>query len=71
MFIKPARENLIVRDPQTFEILPNEGKEVGTANLFYWKRRIIDGDVIEVKAEVISETLTENLIVPKTKEGKK
>ena len=53
MFIKPARENLIVRDPNTFEILPIEGKEISAndKNFFYWKRRILDGDVIEVSAQ--------------------
>jgi hypothetical protein len=56
MFIKPARENLIVRDPQTFEPLPSEGKEVGNTNFFYWKRRILDGDVIEISPENLVET---------------
>jgi hypothetical protein len=50
MFIKPARENLIVRDPSTVEPLPIEGKKVKT-NLFYWQRRIMDGDVIEVSIQ--------------------
>jgi hypothetical protein len=50
MFIKPARENLIVRDPSTLEVLPIEGKKV-TSNLFYWQRRIMDCDVIEVSIQ--------------------
>ena len=58
MFIKPAKENLIIRDPKTFEILPSDGKEISQsdANFFYWKRRILDGDVIEVISEKTEQT---------------
>ena len=62
MFIKPAKENLIIRDPVTFEILPKKGKEITPkdANFFYWKRRIIEGDVIEVIIEKTTSTSTKN-----------
>lgn len=45
MFIRPATPGLIVRDPNTKQPLPEEGKEVPP--LTYWFRRLRDGDVIE------------------------
>lgn len=45
MFIRPAKPGLIVRDPQTKQRLPAEGKEVPP--LTYWFRRLRDGDVLE------------------------
>lgn len=42
VFLVPA-ENTIVRDPQTGEPLPVDGKEVVINN--YWQRRLNDGDV--------------------------
>lgn len=44
--IKP-RAGLIVRDPETFQILATEGEV--KRNSQYWQRRLRDGDVIEVK----------------------
>ena len=46
-FIKPAK-GLLIRDPQTREQLPAEGKEVVMNT--YWMRRINDGDVVIAKA---------------------
>jgi len=45
LFLKPAA-GLIVRDPDSGEILPAEGRHK-TDNEF-WRRRLRDGDVIEV-----------------------
>lgn len=46
VLLKPARPDLVVRDPQTHQPLPADGdlKPLDT----YWQRRLIDGDVIEV-----------------------
>lgn len=50
MFIKPARPDLIVRDPAKFyQPLPADGIEVGDDNAKYWSRRIADGDVVEAE----------------------
>lgn len=48
MFIKPAKEGLIVRHPKTKRILKKEGEKVKSST--YWRRRIKDGSVVEVSA---------------------
>jgi hypothetical protein len=40
--IKP-RLGLIIRDPNTLEILPEQGKDVNLDT--YWRRRIANGDI--------------------------
>lgn len=47
MIIKP-NSGLVIRDPETFEILPEEGKPVDMSS--FWKRRLLDGDVSIVKS---------------------
>jgi len=47
IFIKPARRELIVRDPATAEALPAEGACRPRSS--YWMRRLRDGDVVEAK----------------------
>jgi hypothetical protein len=46
-FIKPARPDLLVRDPIDMKPLPAEGAEKPMSQ--HWLRRARDGDVIEVK----------------------
>lgn len=48
IYIKPAREGLIVRDPLTMKPLPEEGahKPLTTA----WRRYLKAGDVVITKA---------------------
>lgn len=46
MRVKPA-PGLKVRDPETKDYLPDEGREVGDFNLYYI-RRLKDGDVVLV-----------------------
>jgi hypothetical protein len=45
MLVKPQGD-LIVRDPETRQPLPQEGKEVKVDR--YWLRRLADGDVVEI-----------------------
>lgn len=45
--LKPATADLVVRDPQTGERLPVEGKSVEINS--YWRRRLRDQDVVKVK----------------------
>lgn len=47
IFVKPA-PGLIVRDPDTREALPPEGKQVPRS--IYWIRRLRDRDVTEAAA---------------------
>jgi len=47
--IKPARDNLIVRDPINGEPLPVAG--AAKPRNRYWIRRLNDGDVVEVTAK--------------------
>ena len=47
MFVKPA-PGLKVRDPKTLRHIPEEGIEVPDTDTF-WHRRLLDGDVVEVK----------------------
>lgn len=47
MIIKP-NSGLVIRDPETFEILPEEGKPVDMSS--FWKRRLLDGDVSIIKS---------------------
>lgn len=46
--LKPATAGLVVRDPQTGEALPAEGKPVVIDT--YWRRRMRDQSVIQVTA---------------------
>lgn len=46
--LKPARPDLIIRDPVTRQPLAAAGEEK-TLDAF-WRRRIKDGDVVEVAA---------------------
>jgi len=45
LFVKPARDNLIIRDPMRGgQPLPAEG--AGVPSNSYWQRRINDGSVV-------------------------
>jgi len=46
MNVKPAEPGAVVRDPATFNRLPDEGAEVPDTS--YWRRRLQQGDVVEV-----------------------
>ena len=50
MWVKPA-PGLKVRDPETKDYLPAEGREVNDFNL-YFVRRLRDGDVVRFTPEV-------------------
>ena len=43
-------EGRAVRDPNSLQLLPDEGREVPDGDLF-WTRRILDGDVTVAGAE--------------------
>ena len=45
MFVKP-KAGLRVRDPETRDFLPTEGREVSQS--LYWTRRVLCGDVVQV-----------------------
>lgn len=47
LYIKPARTGQIVRDPDTFRPLDEQG-EMKPRNT-YWLRRLKDGDAVTVK----------------------
>ncbi len=47
MFITPAREGLIVRDPASRQPLPAEGAWKPRDS--YWTRRLMGGDVVETE----------------------
>lgn len=47
IYVKPAREGLVVRDVVTGQSLPAEGASVPRSS--YWMRRLRDGDVVEAK----------------------
>lgn len=47
MFLKPAKQGLIVRHPETKRPLKEEGEEVKKSS--YWLRRLKEGSVIEDK----------------------
>ena len=47
MFIRPAREGLIVRDPLTLQPLPSDGADVPPSS--YWRRRLAAGDVVAAR----------------------
>lgn len=53
MKLKPA-DGRAVRDPAKGKLLPADGAEV-TLNAF-WRRRLRDGDVVEVTADTASTT---------------
>jgi len=63
MFIKP-KAGLKIRHPKSKLFLQEEGEEV-LLNTF-WRRRLNDGDVIEVKNEV-----KEKVVEPKKEVSKK
>ena len=48
MFVVP-KEDLLVRDPASLELLPAEGREVPRNQ--FWLRRLRDGDVTEKTAK--------------------
>lgn len=50
MFLKPSKEGLLVRHPQTKRPLKQEGEEVKKST--YWLRRLKEGSVIEVNKSV-------------------
>ncbi len=49
MYVKPARDGVLLRNPATGEIIPPEGAAVtlGPYRVF-WLRRIKDGDALAV-----------------------
>mgnify|MGYP001466192946 CR=1 FL=1 len=47
VFLKPARDGLLIRDPNNRTTLPAEGAEVNLTR--YYQRRINDGDVVIVQ----------------------
>jgi hypothetical protein len=49
MFVKP-KSGLLILDPSSRAVLPEEGQEVSSADS-YWVRRVRDGDV-----EVVEQT---------------
>jgi len=55
MFVKPAKEGLIVRDPdEKYRPIPASGKQV--KKNAYWLRRLRDGDVVLSAAESKSKS---------------
>lgn len=58
MFVKPAKPELIVRDPATVGYLPipPEGKEVPEDS--YWTRLILAGDVVRVEPVAAAQPST-------------
>jgi hypothetical protein len=67
MFLKPAKEGLIVRHPETKRPLRQEGEEVKKSS--YWLRRLKEGSVIEAskKADFKKAAVEQ----PKKKDGGK
>lgn len=66
LFVKPAKEGLIVRDPNDkHREIPDSGKEV--KRNAYWLRRLRDGDVVEAKKQEKSKASE----TPKKKQKKK
>lgn len=49
LFLKPAREGLVVGDPDRGCVLPPDGTRCRDTS--YWRRRLADGDVVEFKPE--------------------
>ena len=47
LYVKPARSDLVVREPGTMKRIPAEGQKV--ANSSYWRRRLAKGDVVEAR----------------------
>ena len=47
MYVKPA-PGLTIRDPDLFDFLPADGREVLDTD--YWNRRLRDGDVVAAEA---------------------
>lgn len=54
LFIKPARDGLIVRDPQTRTPLAAAGESKPRTS--YWLRRLAEGDVVETKPASATKT---------------
>lgn len=48
MFVKPAREGLVVMHPVTRQVVPPEGREID-ANDLEWARIVRDGDAVEAE----------------------
>jgi hypothetical protein len=62
--IKPAKENLIVRMPEkNNQPLPATGCEVPDNN--YWRRRLHDGDVVQIEAPAVVKAGKPNTQVEK------
>lgn len=53
MKLKPAREGLAVPDPERGDMLPRAGRTVPLNS--YWRRRLRDGDVVEVQGSAPSD----------------
>lgn len=47
LYVKPKEPGMALRDPRTKRQLPDEGGSV--PNTTFWRRRLINGDVLEVK----------------------
>lgn len=47
--LKPASKDVIVRDPRTGRALADRGEE--KPDTTYWRRRLRDGDVIDMNAK--------------------
>jgi len=57
-FIKPSSKGLIVRDPISWNVLPENGDNVPMTT--YWKRRVLDGSVVIVKKAIKIESKMES-----------
>ena len=71
--VKPARPDLIVRDPITMQKIPVEGAEIELNS--YWQRRIQDKDLVvigdepvEKEQEIVEETVSEEHISKKRRD---
>jgi len=67
LHLKPAREGLLVRHPQTKRPLKKEGEEVNKST--YWLRRLKEGSVVEVNKKVEAKPVA--AAQPKKKDGGK
>lgn len=48
MFVKPAREGLVVRHARTGQVVPPEGLEIDASDL-HWTRIVRDGDLVQAE----------------------
>lgn len=49
MFVKPAKQDVKVRDPVSMQHLPAEGKEVPENS--FWLRCLASGDIVKVESK--------------------